>query len=367
MLYKFSNSYLKSKEGIDTLVLREKDCYSTGYAYGRLISKTERKFIKLFKNPLINLLGSLLYLLNRKNFKKLNIPQDYVNELQGYSDATGIKYPSLFTANFIFDILNKYGFHCSTFSFFNNSGRVLVGRNTDCLPWLSKLILKYSRPLIITVCLPGKNKFTHFSIPFLIGAINGYNEKGIIINSHQIRYAKEMEGDSFYPTTLIMRIMLESAGNIQEAKNIINKDIISRALNILITSTKEKKSALFELDSKKECATIFRSNYACCTTHYQSRCMRKYQHEKGNGSRKRLESMKNFLENKKQLDVKDALTLLGDMSNGAKYLESGYSLSNEGTYQSFVLDPVKKRIYISNGAKAPVSYSGKYVAVKTII
>ena len=126
--------------------LNEKDYYSTGFAYGQLLVKSKNPIIKFLKNKFVKLVISILYLITKRHYKKLRIPKEYLDEIRGYSDSTGIAYNHIFLLNFGFDVLTKYGFHCSTISFFNKKS-ILVGRNTDVPPHVAKIALKYAKSM----------------------------------------------------------------------------------------------------------------------------------------------------------------------------------------------------------------------------
>ncbi|MBU4369648.1 C45 family peptidase [Patescibacteria group bacterium] len=362
MLYKYNNSYIKINNGIQYLRLNEKNYYSTGYAYGTLLLKSKNPIIKFLKKRFVKIILSIIYSITKRHYKFIRIPKEYLEEIRGYADSTGISYNHLFCVNFCFDVLKRYGFHCSTISFFNKNS-VLIGRNTDLLPFLTKSALKYAKSIVIDISIPKKRRFTHVSIPLLIGVLNGFNDKGIAVNSHQILYVKEDTKENNLATHLLMRMLLENISNLKDGELFIKNNITMRSLNLVLTSEKEKKSIIFEINPSK--INLIESNGPlCCTTHFESKEMQKFHNGPIKSSQIRLKSMNCLVDKYNQITYKDLINILKDYSNGLENKGTGKSLTNEGTYQSFVFDLTNNIILISNGNKKPVSLTGEYVKLK---
>lgn len=359
MLYKYNNSYIQTENKISYLRLNEKDYYNTGYAYGKLLLKSGNPMVNFLNKRFAKIAVSVAHSITKKHCKNIKIPREYLDEIRGYADSTGIDYNHLFCINFCFDILKRYGFHCSTISFFNKDS-VLVGRNTDLLPFLTRLALKYAKSLVVDVSIPKKRRFTHVSIPLFVGSLNGFNDRGIAVNSHQILFVKEKAKADNLATPLLARILLENASNLKSGELLIRKNTINRSLNILLTSRKEKRSIIFEINPSR-INLICSNGPLCCTTHFESKEMKKLHNGPINASKIRLKSMRNLIGKYDHVSYKDFIGILQNHANGLKYKESGKSLTNEGTYQSFILDLTNDAVLISNGDVKPVSLNGKYI------
>jgi hypothetical protein len=359
MRHEHGNSSIWTENGMQFLHLNEKDHYSTGYAYGMLILKSKNPVVKFLKKKGSKILLSLLYQITKKYYKNLKIPQEYLDELKGYADSTKIPYNHLFCLNFCSDIMKKFGFHCSTISVFNKNS-VLVGRNTDLLPFLTRMALKHAKSIVVKVTIPKKKSFTHVSIPFFVGAINGFNEKGISVNSHQIISVREKTNKKRLTNSLLMRKCLEEVSNLKEGEALIKKNIPMRSLSLALTSEKEKKGIIFEINPNKM-NMICPKGTLCCTTHFESKDMRKLHNGLIVPSQIRLKSMKNLTKKKKNISSSELINILKDHSNGLNHKTSGKSLTNNGTYQSFVFDLTNNLIFISNGNKKPASLTGEYL------
>ena len=56
----------------------------------------------------------------------------------------------------------------------------------------------------------------------------------------------------------------------------------------------------------------------------------------------------------------EVIAILKNCDNGVQHQKSGYSPTNEGTYQSIVFDIPRRRLFLSDGTRLPVSLTGVY-------
>ena len=126
----YGSSSAEIADGIWRMTLREGNHYDTGFAYGTLLRRMGYPIIRIVKSWPVAALFGLAYRATRKHFAAIRIPGEYLDELRGYSDATGISYNCLYFINFCFDILKRFGFHCSTISL-ALAGNRLPGVKTD--------------------------------------------------------------------------------------------------------------------------------------------------------------------------------------------------------------------------------------------
>lgn len=175
----FSNSSIESIEGIDYLKLREENHYKTGLAAGSLFVKSNYKIIKLLKNPFVKIILWFLYLKYKNKVQEIRVPKEYQDELKGCAEVVKIPYKYLLLINLIYEVQG-----CSGFVFFNSDGSLFLGHNTDVSKFLAKLALRYMKPLVTNVSIPDKNNFVHVSLPLMLGALDGFNDKGLAVSSH---------------------------------------------------------------------------------------------------------------------------------------------------------------------------------------
>src|SRR3989344_4942493 len=121
-----------------------------------------------------------------------------------------------------------------------------MGHNTDTPKMLAKCILHYVKPLIMKVTIPGKNKFIHVSFPLFIGAVNGFNEKGIAMSSHDSdSVTHKMIANNISAASLV-RIILEKAQNIDDVSKIAEDNFSYIPFNLLVASEEEHTFAILE-------------------------------------------------------------------------------------------------------------------------
>jgi hypothetical protein len=240
-----------------------------------------------------------------------------------------------------------------------------VGRNTDVPPHIAIITLKYAKSIIVDVSIQGKKRFTHVSIPLFVGALNGFNENGIAVNSHQIREVKEEIKDNRLATSLLVRVILEEAHNLKSAEKIIRNNVTTRSVNIMATSKKERKSKILEIHPHRiELINNNENIHSCCVTYFQNINMHKFHNGPVKNPKIRLRLMQELVGQYKEMSYNNLIEILKDHRNGLKYPEGKKSITNEGTFQSFILDLTKNVIIISNGDKRPVSLNGEFVKFK---
>lgn len=357
------NSYIEKKDNIWRMKINAKNHYESGYKHGELLLKAKHPLLKLIKRKPIQIIISILYKIKRKEFRKLSIPKKYEEELRGLSDSTKIPYKVLFFINFAFDVY-KRNIMCSSFAFFNKR-ETIIGRSTDTKEPLAKLLLKYEASIVTRTTIKNKT-FTHVIFPLVIGVLNGYNEQGIVTNPHLINGVKNGKlKQNTTPIILLLNEIMENANNIAQAKKILQEKETTRAVTVLVTSSKEKKSFIYETHPEKTAYIHNKENYQACTMHFDDEEMKKLQKGPLNGTKKRLKYLNKTLQNTKEMSLTKAKETLRSTQHGIKRTKSGgKSISNLGTFQSFIFIPEKNKIYYSNGQKVPVSITGEYKEIE---
>lgn len=270
--------------------IRERNYYTHGFAIGNLLSKAKYPGLEFCRKTHVRALFSVLYFLMKPHYHRIRIPERYLEELRGYVAATGLSYRMLFCINFMFDVLKRFGVHCSSVAIIERD-EVLVGRNTDFIPWIGRLALKWFPSIVLDVRTPGNLRYVHVTPGLFLGAFNGFNEAGIAVLSHQVAATKEVSVPGNLATTLLQRMLLEGADSISEAESITRENPVQRCINNLIVSKSERKSCVFEI-----CPTAVRKisqlgSFLCCVTHFRSQELAKLHRKDASESEKRLSLM----------------------------------------------------------------------------
>ena len=258
----------------------------------------------------------------------------------------------------MFDVLKRFGLHCSSVAILEGD-EVLVGRNTDFVPWIGRLALKWFPSIVLDVRTPGKLRYVHVTPGLLLGAFNGFNEAGIAVLSHQVVATKEVSVPGNLATTLLQRMLLEGADSISEAESITRANPVQRCISNLIVSKSERKSCVFEI-----CPSAIRKisqvgSFLCCATHFRSQELAMLHRKETSASEKRL-SLMNALAKKTAPAPAAVVTFLRNCENGISFRNTGTSPTNEGTFQSLIFDLKHRRIFCADGDRLPVSHSGNY-------
>lgn len=361
-VYTCGRSSLTIHRGVRHLRLDEADDYHTGWASGHLLAASGDAIVRLLRLAPTGWLALLVCRIIRPHLERVQVPQSARDEIRGIADATGIALHTLFYVNFVFDVLKRYGFHCSTLIFFQDD-TVLVGRNTDLLPALAEVALKLIPPLVVEVSIPGRARFTHVAAPCLVGVINGCNEHGISVHSHQIINVAEDPQGPRLASSLLMRMQLEGAHDLASAAEIARANPTMRSLNVVVASVREQRGMVLEVHPDRVHRAEREGAFAC-TTHFTSKAMRPLHDGPIVPSEMRLASLQALITEYPRPDIACMITMLQDSRNGLQHQLSGCSLSNNGTFQSFVIDVARGLIVVSNGRQRPVSTSGVPVVLQ---
>lgn len=356
--YAVSRSTLEIKDGIWHLRAREAGYRETGLAVGRLLAAADYPAIRVFGSRRARFIVKLLYAATKRDFRRIRIPERYLEELEGYAEGSGLPYETLFFMNFVFDILKKYGFHCSSVAFAEPQ-TTLVGRNTDLIPWIAKVTLKWFPSVVLDIVVPGTLRYAHVTPGLFLGVLGGFNERGMAMMSHQIGATKEKSVPGNLATTLLQRMILEEATDMASAEAIIHANPIQRCISDLVTSQAEGTSCVYEITPESIKTTRATGRFLCCATHFKDTELSLLQRHKTNISERRLALM-NQLAAETQARPDEVIAILRNYDNGLTHQKSGFSPTNEGTYQSIVFDVSGNRVFVSDGVKLPVSLSGVY-------
>jgi predicted choloylglycine hydrolase len=356
--YACGRSTLEIRDGIWHLRLQESGYRESGLAIGRLLSLAGYPAIGFFRSWRAGGLVTLLYAITRRHFAAIRIPERYIEELRGYADGSGLSYRTLFFMNFVFDVLKKYGFHCSSVAI-TEEGATLVGRNTDLIPWIAKAALRWFPPVVLDIRMPGKLRYVHVTPGLFLGVLSGFNERGIAMMSHQIAATREKSVPGTLATPLLQRMILEEATDMAHAEAVIQANPVQRCVSNLVTSRDEGLSCIYEITPEAVKRIAASGPSLCCATHFKDLELARLQRHETTVSEGRL-SLMNALAAKTRAIPGEVIAMLRNYDNGLAHQKSGSSPSNEGTYQSMVFDVTGGRIFVSDGTRLPVSLTGKY-------
>lgn len=360
--FRYGNSSLAVENGIWRMQLREDSYYSNGYAVGRLLRDAEYPAIAYCRRYRLVFLFSFLHMLLRPQFDRLRIPARYMEELRGYADATGLSHRALYCMNFLFDVLKRFGVHCSSVAI-HKAGEVLVGRNADFTPWIGRVALKSFPSIIFDVQAPEKLRYVHIAPGLFLGAFNGFNERGIAVLSHQIVPTKEKSVTGNLATPLLQRMLLEEADSLSRAETLARANPVQRCISNLIISGTERRSCVLEIAPLAVARLPQIGSFLSCVTHFRDKVLSALHRKAPIASKTRLSLINRLAKQAIPLPA-SVISILQNCENGIGFKGTGTSPTNEGTFQSFVIDLLRNRLFYSDGQTLPVSLSGSYREIR---
>ena len=167
------------------------------------------------------------------------IPTDYVEELQGLSDGSGVPLKEIWRMHAIPDRT----YTCANFAAWGRAtagGRLIHMRNLD---WtINAGIQRY--PAVFVVRPAGKCAFINVGWAGFIGGLSGVSERGISIG----QVGADTADASFagIPMVFLMRRVLEQAATLDEAAYIIDRSPRTVGVNYVVADAREPRGLAIE-------------------------------------------------------------------------------------------------------------------------
>lgn len=168
------------------------------------------------------------------------MPADYLEEMRGLADASGV---SLMDIHRVHAIPDAFPTQCSNGAFWGDAtleGRFLQFRNLD---W-SRALGVHNYGCVFVVSPKGKHSFVNLGFVGFLGTLSGMNDRGVAVGQVGSRSADEWhKGTSFI---FLLRRILEEAGDVETGTRIVRDARRTVGINYLIGSALEKKAVALE-------------------------------------------------------------------------------------------------------------------------
>lgn len=218
--------------------------------------------------------------LTRTTHKLLDSTPDHIQEeFEQIAEVTGVPVTGVAALNFLDELarLADLGRHvnpmaCSSLGIYSmTDGVAIVGRNLDygiLLPQLRAESCRYYH----------RNHgygydYVSWSWPGFLGVITGLNSEGIWLATHTAISANQsVDG---VPNGILYRMVMEGAGSISEARDIIFDNLPTCASNLMLADFSRGEVSVVEVDNQ---GAIFRNDRPCrkhtihyiaCTNHFE--------------------------------------------------------------------------------------------------
>jgi tetratricopeptide (TPR) repeat protein len=355
----FDQGHLEYREDIPFLHVKGGP-YDIGLQYGVLLKEEMNSFyvdLDSFENAMMDRvykespwymdivikISSPFVLRKKLNSFRKRVPRDYLVQLKGMSEGSGIPLDDLLKVTFGSDWLS-----CSSF-IKNVDGRIIHGRNAD-----HDVIQFFSRyPLIAHYEKDGKYNYIDIGIIGTPFAVTGINEHGLTLSWSQATTStsKPFVGRG---TMLMFNRILE------ECRNLNDVDETSKNVDRFVTmigTLEDRTGAAYDIVDRKAVRTDLRDGYIYATNRCVSQSMRKeynsvYDMDWFNSAR--AYTFGKTLSTSGEFTIDDAIRLLSDIDfydyKGKVPPYEGGNINNRGTGSSVVLDPQNNTVYFAYGA-----------------
>ena len=157
--------------------------YARGYVHGRMLAPAIREMDSVLaqlmdaKSFHVPMLGKALAV-RKARWLEAKIPPEYIAEMHGVADGSGVPYADILLFNVFDDLLYVHG--CSSLGLEKGpaAGQWIHARNLDyLLPHLArfKTVLVYDSP---------GRRYLSVGFPGYIGVLTGFNDRGISLSAH---------------------------------------------------------------------------------------------------------------------------------------------------------------------------------------
>jgi hypothetical protein len=225
------------------------------------------------------------------------IPEEYIAEMKGIADGTGIEYDKILFLNTLVTISEHS--KCFAFSFKQTESNVITVRQID----ISNKIPLWKK-MILYIIKPQKGYgFAALLNPGWVSGETGMNEMGITVSENNI-HIKQTQWDVM-PIDHLSRKLLQYSQSIDDVGMILRKQK-SYPAKLIFTSNK-KTASIFEFANKEIASINMKSGYLAMANHA---CMIPSKNITSSSTR-RLNLGNRFLEkNRGNMDIEQAIELV---------------------------------------------------------
>lgn len=272
--------------------------YEIGLAHGKLckkeIEELNARFFNLFdrfaKDP-----HNRWIELSRQLEK--NISKEYIDEMRGISDGSGIEYNKILFINTLSTISMRDS--CLAFAFQNSNSEIITLRQDDEFKNTD-----FHRKMILFIIKPEKGiGFAAIITPGWIDGETGINEKGITVSQNNIGI-KQKEWDVM-PITVLSRTMLQYSETIDKIDRLLDEQHAYPGR--LIFASSPDGASVFEFVNTEKARINMKNGFLALSNHARVIPSRR----SGGSSVKRLSILEELLtENSDNMSIEKAIELV---------------------------------------------------------
>jgi len=293
--YDRSKKYIKAGIGV---VYLTGSPYEIGFAHGKLckneIIDAHQYYWEAY-DKLKNMSDGKWLPLSRS--LERYIPQEYVFEMKGIADGSGIEYDKILFLNTLATISEHS--NCFAFSFKQADSQIITARQIDISrnsPYAKKMLLYIIKP-------QQGYGFAAILNPGMVSGETGMNEKGITVSENNI-HIKQTEWDTI-PINHLSRFVLQYSESIDDVGQFLLEQKVYPARLLFVSS--RKSASIFEVANKEMASINMKNGYLAMANHACTIPSKNIT----SPSTKRLDFGNQFLkENLKDMDIGKAIELV---------------------------------------------------------
>ncbi len=299
---------------------------------------------------------------------KRHTPDEYLQEMKGFivgaSQGEENNYNEILMANAAQDLAIA-GPACSAFAAWGQAtadGKMYIGRNLDHAGYIDLAGYQY-----VGIYEPQEGyRFAVHNYPAFIGIMSGMNEKGIVITqNYSIATQSEVTFDGL-PFMLMQRKVLQYAGSLEEALDIIKHTPRTIGLNLMLADANTNEAVVVEVTANR--MVVRRAeDYIYTTNMFQDPYMLQFQAPGWMASAlrdRRFEELGQEYHGK--IDVEISRDFLRDKLSGTARSDFYAGINTEVNLASMVFIPEKGEIWLGNvteEGQSPYAADGKFVGI----
>lgn len=341
----FGKSKKYTKNGI-TVIYLSGSPYEIGLAHGKLckeeIIEAHEYYLSIYDNAeWVDYWRGWLNL--AKHVEKF-IPKEYIEEMQGIGDGSGLGYDRILFLNLLTTIARRSG--CFAFAFKESNSHIHIVRQIDL-----GLEQTLWRKMVLFIVKPEKGfSFAAFLNPGWVDGETGMNENGIYISQNAI-HIRQTKWDVM-PITHLTRYMLQYSATINDIENILKEQKAFPVKLLFVGSG--KNASVFEFANDEKARIDMENGFLALSNHARLLPSRNIL---GNSQKRLVYANKYLKENIDSMDIEKALKLVKS-SRISSFWRNGFQNRQSLLFSPSTLDFL---IAIPPQSKIKPACSGPYV------
>jgi hypothetical protein len=185
------------------------------------------------------------------------IPKEYILEMKGISEGSGIAYDKILFLNTLTTISMADG--CFAFAFKDNESKIITFRQIDI-----STNSPYSKKMILYIIKPQQGYgFAAILNPGMVSGETGMNENGITISENNIQI-KQTDWDTI-PINHLSRFVLQYSESIDDVRRLLKEQKVFPARLLFVSS--KKSASIFEIANKEMANIKMKNGYLAMANH----------------------------------------------------------------------------------------------------